>query len=179
VSRVRLSLVAAVARNGVIGANQAMPWRLSTDLRRFKRLTWGKPVILGRKTFETIGKPLAGRANIVITRTSDMKREGVTFASSIDKAIVAAEAEATVSGADEAMVIGGGMVYAATIMMADRLYVTHVEAAPPGDTRFPAIDPAVWKSISSESVPASDKDSVATRFVIYERIGAKSASVET
>ncbi len=167
----RLSLVAAVARNGVIGVKQALPWRLSTDLQRFKRLTFGKPVIMGRKTFETIGKPLAGRDNIVVTKSSGMRHEGVTFASSLEAAIAIAEA---VAGADEAMVIGGGMVYAETITMADRLYITHVEASPPGDTHFPPIDPGTWKSISSERVEAGEKDSVATRFVIYERVGAGS-----
>jgi dihydrofolate reductase len=175
VNPVRLSLVAAVARNGVIGANQAMPWRLSTDMLRFKRLTLGKPIIMGRRTFESIGKPLAGRANIVVTRNSRMRHEGVIFASSIDAAIAAAAA----SGAEEAMVIGGGMVYAESIGRADRLYITHVEASPAGDTRFPPIEPTVWRNISSENVAASDKDSVATRFVIYDRIGAKSASVES
>ena len=174
-NRIRLSLVAAVARNGIIGANQAMPWRLSTDLQRFKRLTLGKPVIMGRRTFESIGKPLAARPNIVVTGNRGMRHEGVTFASSIDAAVAAA----MVSGSDEAMVIGGGMVYAEMIDRADRLYITHVEAAPPGDTRFPPIDPAIWKSISSEVVAASEKDSVATRFVIYDRIGAKGPSVET
>ena len=167
----RLSLVAAVARNGVIGVKQALPWRLSTDLQRFKRLTLGKPVVMGRKTFESIGKPLPGRANIVVTKSSGMRHEGVTFASSLEAAIAIAEA---VAGADEAMVIGGGMVYAETITMADRLYITHVEASPPGDTHFPPIDPGTWKSISSERIEAGDKDSVATRFVIYERVGAGS-----
>jgi dihydrofolate reductase len=175
VNPVRLSLVAAVARNGVIGANQTMPWRLSTDMQRFKRLTLGKPMIMGRRTFESIGKPLAGRTNIVVTGNREMRHEGVIFASSIDAAIAAAAA----SGAEEAMVIGGGMVYAESIGRADRLYITHVEASPAGDTRFPPVEPTVWRNISSENVPASDKDSVATRFVIYDRIGAKSASVES
>ena len=170
----RLSLVAAVARNGVIGANQAMPWRLSTDLQRFKRLTLGKPVVMGRKTFETIGKPLAGRFNIVVTGRSGVPPEGVVFAPSLDAAMVLAEAEATLTGADEAMIIGGGTLYAAAIGRADRLYITHVEASPPGDTHFPSIDPGIWKSISSERVEAGEKDSVATRFVIYERAGAGS-----
>jgi dihydrofolate reductase len=178
-SAVRLSLVAAVARNGIIGAKQGLPWRLSTDLQRFKQLTFGKPVIMGRKTFESIGKPLPGRGNIVVTSNRGMRHEGVTFASSLDAAVVAANAAAAASGVGEAMVIGGGMVYSETIGWANRLYITHVEASPPGDTRFPFIDPAVWKDISSESVPAGDKDGVATRFVVYERVGQRSPSVES
>jgi dihydrofolate reductase len=178
VNPARLSLVAAVARNGVIGANQAMPWRLSTDLQRFKRLTLGKPVIMGRRTFESIGKALSGRANIVVTAKGGVPPDGVTFAPSLEAALAIAETEAVASGG-EAMIIGGGMLYAAAIGHADRLYITHVEASPSGDTRFPAIDPTVWRNISSENVAASDKDSVATRFVIYDRIGGKSASVES
>jgi dihydrofolate reductase len=165
---IRLSLIAAVAENGVIGAGNAMPWRLSSDLRRFKALTMGKPVVMGRKTFASIGKALPGRPNIVVTRQSDPATEGVTIVGSVDAALVAAEERA--AGSDEIMVIGGGEVYRAAIDRADRLYITHVESAPSGDTYFPAIDPGIWRATSAERLPSGPKDSEASTFVIYERI---------
>ena len=148
-----------------------MPWRLSTDMRRFKRLTMGKPVIMGRKTFASIGKALPGRANIVLTRGGGRPPEGVLYAASLDAAIAIAAAQ----GEGEAMVIGGGTVYAETIDRADRLYITRVDAAPEGDTYFPPIDPTVWKGISSEAVGAGEKDSAPTTFVVYERIAPPTA----
>jgi dihydrofolate reductase len=167
---VRLSIIAAVAENGVIGAGNAMPWRLSSDLRRFKALTMGKPVIMGRKTFESIGKPLAGRVNIVVTRQKGFAPPGVTVVPSVDAALVTAEEGARAAADDEIMVIGGGEVYRAAIDRADRLYITHVEAAPAGDTHFPAIDPAVWRATTAERLPSGPKDSAASTFVVYERI---------
>jgi dihydrofolate reductase len=164
----RLALIAAVARNGVIGAGQGLPWRLSSDLQRFRRLTMGKPIIMGRKTFQSIGKPLSGRFNIVVTRKGGTFPEGVHLASGLDAAIALAEAEA---GSGEVMVIGGGEVYAAAIGRADRLYITHVESTPAGDTDFPSIDPRVWEAASREHVAAGEKDTAATEFVIYDRIG--------
>jgi dihydrofolate reductase len=164
-----VALIAAVAGNGVIGADNAMPWRLSTDLQRFKRLTLGKPVVMGRRTFESLGKPLAGRLNIVITRQPDFAPEGVSVAASLDTGLALADREAGPSG--EVMVIGGGQLYAEAIGRADRLYITHVDAAPEGDTHFPSIDPAVWRAASREAVPAGEKDSAATEFVVYRRIG--------
>ena len=170
-SRLRLSLVAAVARNGVIGADDGMPWRLSTDMQRFKRLTIGKPVIMGRKTFASIGKALPGRTNIVLTHRGGTPPDGVVYATSLDAAMEIAAAQ----GEGEAMVIGGGTVYAATIDRADRLYITHVDAAPEGDTYFPPIDPKAWKDTSSEAVGAGKKDSAATTFVVYDRVAAPGA----
>ncbi len=168
---VRVALVAAVAENGVIGSGGRMPWRLSTDLRRFKQLTMGKPVVMGRKTFESIGKPLAGRVNIVISRQPDLAPDGALVATDLDEALALARAHA--DAGDVAMVIGGGQIYAAAISRADRLYITHVAASPAGDTYFPSIDPAEWRVISREAVPAGDEDSVATTFVVYERVGPK------
>jgi dihydrofolate reductase len=172
---VRLSLIAAVAENHVIGAGGAMPWRLSSDMKRFKSLTMGKPVIMGRKTFETLGKPLAGRLNIVISRRPDFSPEGAVVVPSLDAALVAAEARALAAGDDEIMVIGGGEIYRAAIGLADRLYITHVEATPGGDAVFPPIDPAVWRAGRAERLPAGPRDSAATTFVVYERIGADPA----
>jgi dihydrofolate reductase len=175
VTAVAVVLVAAVAQNGVIGGNGAMPWRLSTDLRRFRRLTDGKPVIMGRKTFEAIGNPLAGRTNIVVSRSADFSPAGVLVAGSVDEAIAVGIREAVRSGVAEVSVIGGGEIYAAAIDKADRMYVTHVAASPEGDTFFPAIDPAQWRPVSSEPVPAGEKDTEATTFVVYERIRRKRA----
>lgn len=165
-----ISIIAAVAENRVIGSDGKMPWRLSTDMKRFKRLTMGKPVVMGRKTFESIGKPLAGRLNVVVTRQPGFRQEGVAVAASLDAALALAM-EAAGSENGEVIVAGGGEIYAAAIGLADRLYITHVEACPEGDTRFPDIDPAVWRATATESVPAAEKDSAASRFVIYERGG--------
>jgi dihydrofolate reductase len=162
-----VALIAAVARNGVIGADNAMPWRLRTDLQRFKQLTLGKPVVMGRRTFESLGKPLAGRLNIVVTRQTGLAPDGVTVASSLAAALALAAREAGPSG--EVMVIGGGQLYAEAIGVADRLYITHVDAAPDGDTHFPQIDPLIWVPVSRETVAAGEKDSAATEFVVYER----------
>lgn len=164
---VRLSLIAAVADNGVIGAGDGMPWRLSSDLKRFKNITLGKPVIMGRKTFETIGKPLAGRTNIIVSRRVDFRPEGVIVAPSFEAALAAARASA--SSEAEIVVIGGAEIYREAIEHADRLYITHIDAAPEGDSHFPAIDPAAWRATFTESAPAGPKDSAPTTFVIYER----------
>jgi dihydrofolate reductase len=168
-ARVLVSLVAAVAANRVIGASGKLPWRLSSDMKRFRRLTMGKPVIMGRKTFEAIGRPLEGRLNIVVTRHPAFCANEITVASSLRDAIRIGEERANASGGDEVMVIGGGEIYAAALAIADRLYITHVDSAPDGDTRFPAIDPGVWRAMTTEQLPAGDKDGAATTFVVYER----------
>ena len=170
VNKIRLSLIAAVAENGVIGVGDRIPWRLSSDLKRFRSITMGKPVIMGRKTFESIGKPLAGRPNIVISRKSDFAHEGILVAQSFEAALSKATEKARASAEQEIMVIGGSEIYRAAIDLADRLYITHVEAAPEGDTHFPPIDPGCWRAVSSEHAPKGPKDSAATTFVIYERV---------
>jgi dihydrofolate reductase len=166
---IKVSLVVAVARNGVIGRDGGLPWRLSSDLKRFKANTIGRPVIMGRKTFKSIGKALPGRENIVVTRDAGFRADGVSVESGIADALSAAKAKAAAGGVGEICVIGGGEIYRQTIKDADRLIVTYVEADVDGDTRFPDIDPSVWLEISSESHPASEKDSHATRHVVYER----------
>jgi dihydrofolate reductase len=176
VDEVRLSLVAAVAENGVIGVGDRMPWRLSSDLKRFKSITMGKPVIVGRRTFETIGKPLPGRLNIVVSRNSDFAHEGVLVAPRFETALAKAREKARSAVDKEIMVIGGGEIYREAIDLADRLYITHVESAPEGDTYFPRIDPATWRASSVERTPEGPKDSAATTFVIYERVGPRRAS---
>ena len=159
-----ITLVVAVAENGVIGREGGLPWRLSTDMRRFRDTTMGKPVIMGRKTWESFPKkPLPGRRNIVVTKDPAYSAEEAEVAASLDEAL------AKCNGADEICIIGGGQIYAQAIAKADRLDVTHVLAAIDGDTLFPHIDPAIWQAVSSEDVPAGDKDSHATRHVVYER----------
>ena len=162
-----VSIIAAVAENGVIGAAGAMPWRLSTDMKRFKRLTMGKPVVMGRKTFDSIGKPLPGRHTIVVTRQDRLGVDGVEIAGSLSSAL----AMAGRSAADgEVFVAGGGEIYADAIGIADRLYITFVAARPQGEVYFPTIDRHEWKEISSEPYPAGERDSAPTRFVVYERV---------
>jgi dihydrofolate reductase len=149
-------LVAAVARNGVIGVDGGMPWHIPADLKRFKRLTMGHPMVMGRKTFESIGR-LPGRRSIVITRDRSWHADGAEVADSLDAAIALA------TGTDElVMVVGGGQIYAQAMDRADRLEITHVDREAPGDTVFPAIDPQRWQVTARE-----DADGVA--FVTYTR----------
>lgn len=132
-------LVAAVARGGVIGADGGMPWHLPEDLRRFKALTMGRPLVMGRRTFDSIGRPLPGRTSIVITRDPNWSHPGVLTADSLPRAIDLAAAESPV-----VMVIGGGQIYAQALPLAHRLEITHIDRESDGDTFFPSIDPALW-----------------------------------
>jgi dihydrofolate reductase len=166
----RLALIAAVARNGVIGAGDALPWRLSSDLKRFKALTMGKPLIFGRKTFQAIGRALPGREIIVVTRDEAYAPEGVEVARDIDAALRLAEAKAGAAGVDEVVVAGGGEIYAQTIARAGRLYVTEVDLAPEGDARFPGIDPALWREVRREPGERGPRDEADFAFVEYQRV---------
>ena len=168
-SAVKKVIVVAVSRNGIIGRDGDMPWRLSTDLKRFKALTLGKPVIMGRKTFQSIGKPLPGRANVIITRDTGFNPGEVAVAHSLDQAIGLACDLAVAAGLDEVCIIGGGEIYRQAIDAADILHVTHVETDVDGDTAFPEIDPATWEAETELSVPAGERDSFATCFVTYRR----------
>lgn len=163
------TIVVAVSRNGIIGREGDMPWRLSSDLKRFKAMTLGKPVIMGRKTFQSIGKPLPGRPNVVITRDSGFSADGVVVAHSLDEAIEAASRFAEESNSDEICILGGGEIYRQAIGLADRLLITHVEADVEGDTAFPKIDPGIWQADSELTVPAGEKDTYPTRFVSYSK----------
>lgn len=163
----QVSLVVAIAENGVIGRDGGMPWRLSTDMQRFKATTMGKPVIMGRKTWESFPKkPLPGRHNIIVTRDRAYQAEGATTVASLEAGLELARAD----GAVEACIIGGGEIYAAAINIADRLDVTHILAKIDGDTRFPQIDPAIWQPVSSQNYPAGEKDTHPTRHVVYQRL---------
>jgi dihydrofolate reductase len=168
-STILVSLVVAMARNGVIGRDGGLPWRLSSDLRRFKANTIGRPVVMGRKTFQSIGKPLPGRDNIVVTRDMAFAPEGIYVCGSVDSALDLARRKAGEAEVGEICVIGGGELYRQTIGVADKLVVTFVEADIVGDTKFPVIDPAIWIETSSEDHPAGEKDSHSTRHVVYER----------
>ena len=166
-----IALVAAVAKNGVIGRDGGMPWQLSTDLKRFKRDTMGKPVIMGRKTFESIGKALPGRLNIVISR-SEFVAENVVHAGSLEAALFIAQGWAAQNEADEICVIGGGQLYSAAFDLASKLYITEVLAEPEGDTHFPQISPDEWRIFETLDVAAGEKDSAATRYIVYERVNS-------
>lgn len=168
----RLSLIAAVAENGVIGADQSIPWRIPSDFAWFKRTTMGKPMVMGRKQFETFRKPLPGRPHVVVTRQAGYAAEGVTVRHSLEAGIAAAAELAAQSGVDEVMVIGGGDIYAQALALADRLYITHVALSPEGDVRFPAIDPAVWTVVEEPEVTPVPDDPAAYRIRIYERRAA-------
>lgn len=169
-----VAIHAAVAENGVIGSEGGLPWRLSTDLRRFKAGTMGKPIIMGRKTWESFPKrPLPGRLNIVVTRDRTYRAEGAETAASLEDAIALARIRARcMAGADEICVIGGGQIYAQALPLADRLHITHVLAKVDGDTVFPPIDAEIWYLVAAEEIPAGEKDTHATRYAVYERRAA-------
>jgi dihydrofolate reductase len=163
-----LALIAAVARNGVIGLAGHMPWRLSTDMKRFRELTWSKPVIMGRRTYESIGRPLPGREVIVVTRNVSFETEGVHVAWSLDEAVTLGTALARRLHADEIMIAGGGEIYAEALTVARRIYLTEVHLEPPGDTHFPPLGKG-WREVERVFVPAGPKDSADMTFVKLDR----------
>jgi dihydrofolate reductase len=165
-------LVVAVAENGVIGRDNAMPWRIRSDLKFFKSVTMNKPVVMGRKTYASIGKPLAGRTNIVVTRQPDFTAPGILVAPGIEQALAAARSDALRRGADTIAVIGGTEIFEQTMPLADRLILTLVHAKPPGDTYFPAVDPAVWREAERLAQPRGSDDEYGFTIVNYERAGA-------
>ncbi|ESY86084.1 dihydrofolate reductase [Mesorhizobium australicum] len=165
-----VAIYVAIAENGVIGRDGGLPWRLSTDLKRFKADTMGKPIIMGRKTYEGIGRPLPGRLNIVVTRDEAWRAEGVEVAHTLEAAIQLATVRGRrMTGVDEVCIIGGGQIYAQALPLADRLHVTHVLAAVDGDAHFPPIDLNTWQVVSSQEIASGEKDSHATRYTVYER----------
>lgn len=165
----RLALIAAVARNGVIGRNGDMPWHIPSDFAWFKRTTMGKPMIMGRKQFETFPKPLPGRPHIVVTRQRAYAPEGVVVVHDLDAAYALADRLAAEANADEIAVIGGGDIYAQALARADRLYISHVELSPAGDVHFPAIDPEIWAVVDEPAVTPSEKDAAPYSVKVYER----------
>jgi dihydrofolate reductase len=165
----KIVLVAAIGENNVIGKDGQLPWKIRSDLRHFRALTLDKPVIMGRKTFQSIGKALDRRGNIVIARDPEFIAEGVQKAPDFDTALALARKDAKDRGADEIMVIGGSGVFAAALPLADRLEITHVHAAPEGDVFFPPIDPKVWREDSREERPAGPDDDAGFSVATYSR----------
>lgn len=157
-----ISMIAAMAQDRIIGKDNQMPWHLPADFAWFKRCTMGKPVVMGRKTYESIGRPLPGRTNIVISRDADLTIEGVTTVTSIEEAIQAA------NGAEELMIIGGGTIYEACLAQADKLYVTHIDAKVEGDTHFPQWG-SEYQETYSENYSADEKNAYNMRFVVLEK----------
>jgi dihydrofolate reductase len=165
----KIVLIVAVADNGVIGAEDAIPWRLKSDLKRLKALTIGKPVVMGRKTFLSMRRPLPGRTNIVVTRDSGFRGPGALVTTSLPDALAIARADALRRSVAEIAVIGGAEIYAQCMDLADRLELTEVHARPEGDTRFPAIEKAQWEEVSRVPNPAGPDDSAAFTYVTYCR----------
>jgi dihydrofolate reductase len=167
---VALSLIAARGRNGVIGRAGALPWRLSSDMKRFRARTMGKPVIMGRKTWESFpARPLPGRKNIVLTRDAAFRAEGGWTFSDLDAALAAAKAMAQADGEREICVLGGADLYQQTLPLADRLYLTEVDAAPEGDAFFPAFEESLFAETDREAFPAGPKDEHAFVIRVLER----------
>ena len=165
----KLAFVVAVAKNGVIGRNGGLPWRLSTDLKHFKALTIGKPILMGRRTWDSIGRPLPGRESIVVTRDPHFSADGAHVAHSIDAGLALAAEQAARMKADTIMVVGGSDIFTALIDRADVIHQTEVDLAPEGDILFPPLDPAQWREIACEAPPRAANDEANVRFLTYAR----------
>lgn len=160
-----LALVVAAADNDVIGVHNTLPWRLPEDLKRFKALTMGKPIIMGRKTFDSIGKPLPGRTNIVVTRQPQLQLEGCVVVASVADAL----RRAAELHADEALIIGGAQIYREVLPQAHRIYLTRVHAHVDGDAHLPALNPREWRETAREDYSADERHAYAYSFIVLER----------
>ncbi len=165
----KIVIVAAVAENNVIGRDGQLPWKLSSDLRHFRSLTLDKPIIMGRKTFQSIGKPLDRRTNIVITRDPEFSVEGVEKAPNLKAALAIARQDAERRGTGEIMITGGSGIFAEAMPLADRLEITHVHASPQGDVYFPPIDPKLWREDKREEREAGPRDDASFTVATYSR----------
>lgn len=165
----RISLIWAMADNGVIGRDNSLPWRLPVDMKHFMTTTMGKPLVMGRKTLESMKAPLAGRTNIVLTRDPNWQREGVQVVGDLNAALELAEQQGLIDGVEETMVIGGAEIYALALPLADRLYITRVHADPYGDVYFPALDFSQWRMLSQQQHPADERHSAPCSIEVYER----------
>lgn len=172
-NEITVSLIVAVSENGVIGRDGGLPWRLSSDLKTFRRLTMDKPIIMGRKTFQSIGKPLDGRDNIVVTRDPSFEVPGVSACDTVRDALTLARVLARTRGAEEIMVIGGAGVYDVALPVADRIYLTRVHAVVEGDRHFAALDASEWTEASREELPKGPRDDHASTLYVYDRQIAK------
>ncbi len=169
---VSIVLVVAVAENGVIGRDNALPWRIKSDLKYFRSVTMNKPVVMGRKTYASIGRPLPGRTNIVVTRQNDFAEPGVLVAPGLEQALEAARGDALRRATYEIAVIGGTEIFAQTLPIADRIALTRVHASPPGDTFFPVLDASVWRETQRTPHERGPGDDYGFTIVQYERAGA-------
>ena len=167
--RMNILLVAAIAQNGVIGRGNALPWRLKSDMQHFRALTMGKPVVMGRKTYLSIGRPLKGRTTIVVSRDRDFTAPGIVVAPSLDAALTTARGDALRRNADTIVVAGGAEIYAQAMPLATQLAITHVHKQIDGDAYFPAIDPNEWHESARSEHEAAAEDEAAFAFVTYER----------
>lgn len=166
---IRLSMMVAKASNNVIGRDNKLPWYLPNDLKYFKQVTFGKPVIMGRKTWESLKGPLPGRTNIVIPRQPDYLADGAKVVASLDDAVAMAENVAFIEGQEEAVIMGGAEIYSLALPQADRLYLTEVHANVEGDTFFPEYDASEWQQIAREDFVAEGPNPYDYSFVVYER----------
>jgi dihydrofolate reductase len=164
-----ITLIVAVADNGVIGRDGGLPWRLSSDLKTFRRLTMGKPLIMGRRTFQSLRKPLDGRDNIVVSRDENFRHDGAIVVPSFPAALAQAERCARQRGVDEVMVIGGADIFAEALPLAGRIYKTEVRGSPEGDTLMPATDWAKWREVSREALPRGERDDFDATLIVLER----------
>ncbi len=160
----KISIIVAAAENGVIGKGNELPWRLSEDLKHFKKTTLGKPVVMGRKTYESVGRPLPGRRNIIITRDTAYSAEGCEVAHSL------AEAIAKAGDVEEVMILGGGQIYGEALPVVNRMYLTRVNARPEGDAFFPHLNESEWKEVNRREHPADEKNDHACTFLTLDRI---------
>ena len=165
----RLAMIVAMANNRAIGKDNQLLWHLPEDLKYFKRITMGKPIIMGRKTFESIGRPLPGRLNIVVTRQPDWHHDQVRITHSLEQALTVAQAQATIDGVDEILVIGGAELYASALPQAQRLYLTRVDTDIEGDAFFPATDWQQWREISRENYAATETNPYPYAFCVLDR----------
>jgi len=159
----KLSLIVAMAENRIIGINKKMPWHLSADLKKFKKITMGHPIIMGRKTFESIGRPLPGRKNIIISRNADYQQEGCEVFNNLDKAIQSCDTE------EEVFVIGGATLYESILDKSDRLYITEIKKSFEGDTWFPEINQQEWSEYEREDISDDSSVDFSYSFVSYKR----------
>ena len=167
----KICLIVAMAKNKVIGRDGGLPWRISTDLKRFKALTMTRPLIMGRKTFESIGAPLEGRINLVVSRNQNYPDDGIYLVHDLDAAFKAAEAFTRITSDPEVMVAGGAEIYRQALPLAERIYMTEVDAEPEGDAFFPELDRQDWREVSRENHnPESERDDHAFSFVTYEKV---------
>lgn len=164
-----IALIVAVAENGVIGRGGRLPWRMPSDLKTFRRITMGKPIVMGRKTYQSIGRPLDGRDNIVVTRDATFRAGGVEVAGSMDAALALAATRAKARGTDEIMIIGGAEIYGAAMPFAARIYLTRIHASPEGDATFADPPSTAWTEVRREPIPRDPRDDHAATLIVYAR----------